>query len=345
MTAPAPTVDTVPEALPQADDEERRRKRRLILLILLGALVALFFAIALWYLIFRKPLPFPIPPAPQDQAPAFSFAVYDVTKPLGVAVNADGTRIYLTQSDGDQQTLVLDGLGNRIGSLVPPTTVTTRATQLYVAVNPLTDEVFASDRMAGQVYVYDADGAYARRLDPGSDLAGWQPLALAFDKDGNLYVSDVAGAYHSVHEFAPDGRLLRSFGGPGVLNFPNGIAVDDTGYVYVSDTNDGRLIVFEPTGAQAGVVSRGPTNAELGLPVGIAIDDRDRVFVVDSVAHDIQMYKTFSPGDRAPEYLASFGIEGTSDGAFEFPNGIAVDGRGRVYVADWNNDRLQVWSY
>jgi DNA-binding beta-propeller fold protein YncE len=345
MTAPSPTVDAVPDALPQADDEERRRRRRLIVLIILGALVALFLAIALWYLIFRKPLPFPIPPAPQDQAPTFSFAVYDVVKPLGVAVNAEGTRLYLTQADGDQATLVLDGLGNRVGTLAPPTTVTAHATQLYVAVNPLTGEVFASDRMAGQVYVYDTDGAYARRLDPGSELAGWQPLALAFDQDGNLYVTDVAGLYHSVREFAPDGRLLRTFGGPGVLNFPNGVAVDDASYVYVSDTNDGRLIVFEPTGAQAGVVSRGPTAAELGLPVGIAIDGADRLFVVDSVAHAVQIYGTFTAGDRAPEYFTSFGIEGTSDGAFEFPNGIAVDGRGRVYVADWNNDRLQVWSY
>ena len=317
----------------------------MVLLILLGSLVVLFLSIALWYLIFRKPLPFPIPPAPQDRAPAFTFAVYDVAKPLGVAASADGTRIYLTQSDGDQATLVLDGLGNRIGVLAPPPTVASRATQLYVAVNPTTSEVFASDRLAGQVYVYDADGAYARRFDPGPDLAGWQPLALAFDADGILYVTDVAGLFHRVHQFAPDGRLLRSFGAPGVLSFPNGVAVDETGNVYVSDTNDGRLVVFDPSGGQLGVVSRGPTDSELGLPVGVAIDEADRVFVVDSVAHGVQIYAALRPGDRAPEYLTTFGVEGTSDGAFAFPNGIAVDGRGRVYVADWNNDRLQVWSY
>ena len=44
-------------------------------------------------------------------------------------------------------------------------------------------------------------------------------------------------------------------------------------------------------------------------------------------------------------YLARFGREGTVDGTFEFPNGIAIDGRGRLYVTDWNNDRLQMWSY
>lgn len=344
MSAPSVTAEPIPQVLPPTD-EERRRKRRMILLVLLGILVALFLAIALWYLIFRKPLPFPIPPAPQDAAPAFSFAVYDVTKPLGVAVTADGTRIYLTQAEGGQETLVLDGLGNRIGTLVPPQTVTTHATQLYVAVNPLTDEVYATDRMAGAIYVYDTDGAYARRFDPGPDLAGWQPLALSFDGAGNLFVTDVGGMFHRVHEFAPDGRYLRSFGAPGALNFPNGVAVDGAGNVYVSDTNDGRLIVFDASATQLGVVSRGPTESELGLPVGVAIDDADRVFVVDSIAHGVQIYRVMTSGDRAPEYLTTFGVEGTSDGAFAFPNGIAVDGRGRVYVADWNNDRLQVWSY
>ena len=36
---------------------------------------------------------------------------------------------------------------------------------------------------------------------------------------------------------------------------------------------------------------------------------------------------------------------GVGDGQFQYPNGIAVDGRGRVYVADSFNDRVQVWSY
>jgi DNA-binding beta-propeller fold protein YncE len=344
MTTPAAAVEGVAQPL-TPEEEERRRRRRRVLLIALGILVALFLAIALWYLIFRKPLPFPIPPAPDDQGPAFSYAVYEVVKPLGVAVNQDGTRIYLTQSDGSQETLILDGLGNRLGTLQPPETITSHATQLGVAVNPVSGEVYASDRLAGQIYVYDADGSYARRFDPGPELAGWQPLALAFDADGNLYVTDVAGLFHSVKQFSPDGRLLRTFGAPGVLNFPNGVAVDAAGYVYVSDTNDGRLIVFDAVGRQTGVISRGPTDEELGLPVGVAIDESDRVFVVDSVAHSIQIYRVMVPGDRSPQYLTTFGVEGTSDGAFEFPNGIAVDGRGRVFVADWNNDRLQVWSY
>jgi DNA-binding beta-propeller fold protein YncE len=340
-----PPAGAPPARVEPADEEERRRRRRFFLLILLGLLAAFFLLIVLWYLIFRQPLPLPIPPAPEDEAPAYSFAIYDVTKPLSVAVSRDGGRIYVTQSEGTQETLMLDGRGRPIGTLQPPATLTTHATQLYLAIDPLSGEVYASDRLAGQVYVYAADGSFARRFDPGLSLAGWQPLAVAFDTQGNLYVSDAAGTTQLIHEFDRDGKRVRDFGKPGALDFANGIAIDTAGNVYVSDTNDGRLLVYDPNGAEIGVIGRGPAKGELGLPVGIAIDGQGRVFIVDSVTHAVQVYRVLASGERSPAYLTSFGVEGTTDGAFEYPNGIALDGRGRVYVADWNNDRIQVWSY
>jgi DNA-binding beta-propeller fold protein YncE len=347
---PAAPVDQpagpgAPPVAPPVDGETHRRRRRAILVILLALLVVIFLGVALWYLIFRRPLPLPIPPGPQDQAPSYAFAIYDLAKPLSVAASTDGGRLYVTQGDGTQETVMLDGRGNRLGVLAPPSTMTTHATQLYLAVDPTTGKVFASDRLAGQVYVYAADGSYERRFNPGDTLAGWQPLALAFDAHGNLYVSDAGGTIQRVHEFAPDGTLVRDFGTTAGLDFPNGIAVDDAGNVYVSDTNAGRLLVFDASGTQIGVVGRGPGAGELGLPVGIAIDGSDRVFVVDSVAHDVQIYDVITAGERSPEFLTSFGSEGTADGGFEYPNGVSVDGHGRVYVADWNNDRVQVWSY
>jgi DNA-binding beta-propeller fold protein YncE len=341
----APPAAAPPAVAPPAEDERRRRRRRAILIAILATLVALLAIIAIWYLIFRKPLPFPIPPVPTDEAPAYASAIYEVTKPLSVAVSADGARIYVTQADGSQETLLLDASGRRLGVLKPPPTIAEHATQLYLAIDPVTSKVFATDRLAGEVYVYSADGSFERRFDPGSAVHGWQPLAIAFDGHGNLFVSDVGGTSQLIHEFDRAGRLVRDFGPSGGLNFPNGIAIDRAGNIYVTDTNDGRLLIFDPSGKQLGLVSRGPAEGELGLPVGVAIDDRDRVFVVDSVAHSVRIFRVLASGARTPAYLTSFGREGTVDGAFEFPNGIALDARGHVYVADWNNDRIQVWSY
>lgn len=69
------------------------------------------------------------------------------------------------------------------------------------------------------------------------------PEDLALDKDGNVYVSDVEN--NRIQKFDPDGKLLKVFGSPddpqstgnGKFIRPRGIAVDDQGNVYISDTN------------------------------------------------------------------------------------------------------------
>jgi sugar lactone lactonase YvrE len=59
----------------------------------------------------------------------------------------------------------------------------------------------------------------------------------------------------------------------------------------------------------------------------------------------VRVYRVGDAEHPSPGYLGSFGQEGLRDGNFEFPNGIAVDNRGRVYVTDRENNRVQVWSY
>ena len=277
--------------------------------------------------------------------PAFSYAAYDLQKPLGIAVSADGGHIYVTQTGGDQATVVLDGKGVKTGELKPPADVSARASQVYVAVDPRTNDVYATDRAAGRVYIYTADGTYKGILTPDPDPGAWQPLAIAFDKDGNLFVSDAGGAFQTVREISREGKVVLTIGEQGMLDFPNGIAVDRAGDIYITDSNNGRLMVFDSKGTKLGLVQRGPAMGELSLPRGIAIDDQNKVYVVDAVGQAVQVYREMTKDDQAPLYLNRFGREGTVDGAFEFPNGIAVDSRGRVYVADWNNDRIQVWSY
>ncbi len=76
-----------------------------------------------------------------------------------------------------------------------------------------------------------------------------------------------------------------------------------------------------------------------------AIDDASRFYVADISLHGVQVYHTVVAGDRTPKYIGRFGVEGSADGAFLFPNAVAVDGRSRIYVADWRNGRIQVWGY
>ena len=337
--APPPAVPTVEDAPPP------ERRRRYLLLLLLFGLLALVIAFAIWYFIFRQPFQNIIPNLAFTTPPTYVSSTYGLSQPLGVAVNSDGSRIYVTQGGGDQATVLIDGAGNHLATLAPPVGVVARSTQLYVAINPKTGDVYATDRSAGAVFRYGDDGSYKDTFNPGAGITVWQPLAITFDADGTMYVSDAGGDYQRVHVFAADGTWLRDLGSAGLFAFANGIGIDKAGNVYVSDSNNGRLIVFDKTGAELGRIQRGAAEGDLGLPRGVAVDGDGRVYVVDSTGQGVKLFRALQQGETAPAFQVRFGTEGTVDGAFEFPNGVAVDGRGRVYITDWNNNRLQVWSY
>lgn len=337
--APSPE-STAPDALRLAA-RRRRRKRMLALLALLVLVVAIVFA---WYLFTRKPVE--LPGLTQEKLPHYAFSLYGTTRPMGVALSPSGERIYVTGSDGAKVVQVYNRAGKKVGTLEPPTSTGASHVPVYVAVDPITRDVYVSDRPSQAVYVYDAKGTYRRTLAPSGDLGGgWQPLGLAFDKRGNLYVTDVSGPSHRVLVLGRDGRLLRTLGTTVRLSFPNGIAVDPRGNVHVSDSNNGRLVIFGPAGKHLATINRGVGEGDLGLPRGAAIDDSDRLYVVDTSNHAVKLYRLGAAKSPSPKYIGSFGAEGQLDGTFEYPNGVATDSRARVYVTDRENNRVQVWSY
>jgi len=350
MTAsPAVSDSAIPGAAPAPSDgaveepPEGRRRRVLLLLLLLALFVALL-GLAIWYLLFRQPIPLPTIPG-QTIMPSYSTAIYGAGRPMDVAVTASGDRIYVGVTSGDNTARLFDASGTELGLLQPPVSTGADHAPIYLAVNPVTSEVFVSDRRAASIYVYDADGAYQRSFSPPEGVMGWQPLGLWFDGAGNLFVSDVGSTPNVVRVFDPAGNQVRTYGEGAAMSFPNGVATDSAGYVYVADSNNGRLLVFSPDGALAAQVGRGSGQGNLGLPRGVAVDAQDRVYVVDSSGQAVFVYATYQAGETGLEYLGTFGAYGVSNGAFSYPNGVAVDGRGRVYVADSANNRVQVWSY
>lgn len=340
---PVPAVEGI-EPTDEIEEPPRRRRRRklFILLFLLAAFIGLLL-LTLWYLLFRQPIPLPNIPG-ESVMPTYSTAVYGARRPMGVAANAAGDRIYVGETEGDRIAKVFDGSGNLLGLMQPPASTGNDHVPVYLAVDPINDEVYVTDRPTGSVYVYDAAGTYQRAFEP-AELKGWQPLGITFDAAGNLYVSDVSVQPQVIFVFDRSGNQTRTLGETANLNFPNGIAVDKAGNVYVTDGNNGRLVVMDASGAVIAQVGRGAGEGNLGLPRGLAIDGQDRVYVGDATGQGVFVYAAVKPGERRLDYLGFFGGLGVSNGTFQFPNGVAVDGRGRVYVADSGNHRVQVWTY
>ena len=349
------TTDVTPTSVPlvEASTAEaaeavravRSRRRKRILLATFGLLVLAFAILFAWYLLTRKPLS-ELPGLTQQKLPQYVSSIYGSSRPMGVAVSPSGERIYVTESDGTRLVQVYDRAGKKVGTLAPPKSTGASHVPVYVAVDPITSDVYVSDRPTQAVYIYDAKGTYRRTFHPRGDLGGgWQPLGLAFDKRGDLYVTDVSGKGHRVLVFGRDGTLIRTLGSTDALVFPNGIAVDPQGTAYVSDSNNGRLVSFDPAGKLAMTINRGVGQGDLGLPRGTAVDGEDRLYVVDTAAHTIKVYGIATAKSPSAKYIGSFGEEGQVDGTFEYPNGVATDSRSRVYVTDRENNRVQIWSY
>jgi DNA-binding beta-propeller fold protein YncE len=344
--APAPAVgDEIPPEPTQgtlAPDEQRRRRRRVLLLLVLSLMAIALLAFSGWYLLFRKPIGLiPLPGFDIAPMPNYSYSLYGMNRPTGIAVNADGSRIYVTQTAGEPAVFVLDNQGQMLNIISAPDTTVDHAF-VFLALNPVTGELYVSDRPAAKIHIYDASGALLRDFEPPASLLGWQPLGVNFTATGHLLVTDAAD--NTVHEFDND-QLVRTVGTDGQFSFPSSAIVDAAGRLYVSDSNNGRLFVFGRDGAPLGVIRRGPSEGDLGLPRGMALDDQGLLYVVDTSDQTVKVYRPSSDPTALPRYEGLFGQAGIGEGMFRFPNAVATDTRGRVYVADWNNDRIQVWSH
>jgi DNA-binding beta-propeller fold protein YncE len=310
--------------------------------------IALTMALALWYLQTRQPLSeapgvsaLPgVSTAPS--APPFLFAIYGLNRPLGVAVSPDGQWIYATDREGERVVNVYDRTGQKVGALTPPAAHVPQWHPLNLAFAP-DGSLYVSDPTYGALHVFGSDGAYGGVVQPvGLESDGWwSPYAVAVDATGTLYVTDVAEDIHRVVVLDPSGTVRAQFGRegvePGELFSPSGIAVDGNGLVYVSDSYNGRVQLLDP---QTGPLTVVETMRGLSLPRGITIAG-DRLYLADTIGHAVLVY---SLANGTPQLLYTMSEMGLADGELRFPEALAVDRTGRIYVADRANNRIQVFG-
>ena len=206
-----------------------------------------------------------------------------------------------------------------------------------------------------QIYKYSTSGKVLAQWGGHGSGPGqlWSPDKLAFDAQGNLYVTEVGGqsvgGNSRIQKFSPTGVPLAQWGmfgsGPGQFNTPVGIAVDQQGDIYVADVGNHRIQKLSSLGqpvTQWHTVGSG-TGESTEIGYDLALDASGNVYVSEPhpFSDGNDRIQKFSP---AGELLATWGGSGSGNGQFSQPTGLAVDSRGNIFVVDSGNNRIQELS-
>jgi sugar lactone lactonase YvrE len=178
------------------------------------------------------------------------------------------------------------------------------------------------------------------------------------DPDGaSVWVAERCGAnscadsnLDPVLKFDASGNLAKSFGA-GMFVFPHGIFVDREGNVWVTDAQGKggkghQVFKFSPDGkvllalGKPGTAGEGPDT--FNAPSSVLIAPNGDIFVGDG--HGGNTNARIVKFNKEGKFIKTWGKKGSGPGEFDTPHALAMDSRGRLFVGDRNNNRIQIFD-
>lgn len=328
--------------------EEGISRTKLVNYLLISfIIIAIIFAIIFWLGYSPRDLYYTVAPvtASKDRPPKFLFAFYGegegkMEKPMDVAVFRD--RVYVSDAEKNQILVFnLDGkfkfafgrAGNGPGEFnFPYGLAVDKDGRLYVA-----------DMKNHRLQVFDRDGKFVGFF-PGEGKAKVlfsSPAALTI-KNNLLYVTDVYLC--KVFVFDLEGSKVLEFGErgseKGQFKYPNGVEADSKGNIYVADSGNNRVQVFD----REGKFRRQFDGTGKGIKVGYASPRGMYLFDDEILLTMANMSSQLWATDLKGQVYYRFGTKGDQNEDFFYPNGITMD-KNRLYIADSGNHGVKVYSY
>ncbi|HTT42639.1 MAG TPA: NHL repeat-containing protein [Steroidobacteraceae bacterium] len=253
-----------------------------------------------------------------------------------------------------------DGIGASASFLWPVGVATDAADNVYVAVNDTIRKITPAGvvtTLAGTAGVTgSADGV-------GAAARFWDPIGIATDSAGNLYVADYSTAI--IRKVTAGGVVTTLAGTAGVAGSADGIgaaarfygptslATDNAGNLYVADWYDNAIRKVTSSGvvthlAGGSVLESGSTDGSAAMarfsgPMGVATDSAGNVYVADEFNNEV---RKVTPEGEVTTVAGTASVVGNADGtgaaaSFAAPEGVAADRTGTLYVADTGNRSIR----
>jgi sugar lactone lactonase YvrE len=207
---------------------------------------------------------------------------------------------------------------------------------------------------------YSGDGG------PATSALLSEPAGLALDCSGNLYIADVGN--NTVREVTPEGVIstvagngtagYSGDGGPASsaeLNYPRNLAFDASGNLYIADFYNNAVRKVTPAGTITTIAGNGApgfsgdggpaTSATLTNPAGVAVDRGGNLYITDD---NNERIRKVTPSGTISTYAGTGAMSFCGDGGpatdacFFYPNTIAVDASGNLYITDYYNNRIRM---
>jgi len=174
--------------------------------------------------------------------------------------------------------------------------------------------------------------------------------AVAFDGSGHLWV--LTRGPVAFFEFDQKGAYLRSFG-DGLFTRAHGLRIDREGNLWAGDvgahivrkfSRDGQVLMTIGSKGEAGEWNDAAGSHKLNQPNDVAIADNGDFFIVQGHTPGPRGDARVLKFDKTGRFLTSWGGKGTAPGQFEVAHGVAIDAKGLLWVADRENQRIQVFD-
>jgi peptidylamidoglycolate lyase len=182
-----------------------------------------------------------------------------------------------------------------------------------------------------------------------------QPTGVGIDKDDHIFIFHRTGrkwttpfpdsliSQNTVLELENEsGKIINSWGANYFI-MPHGLTVDKQNNIWLTDVALHQIFKFSHDGKllmKLGVAKvTGKDSLHFNLPTDIAVSDDGSFYVSDGYGNS-RVVKFSSKG----KYIKEWGVYGNKDGEFIIPHGIAIDRNNKIYVADRQNNRVQIFD-